>query len=99
MGVSSPARSFRDAVTMRRRMAGSTGVRPMAPSSVSDGPLVRPVDVLHLFVGAALDDLAALHDDDFVRVANRTEPVRNDDRRAAAAPHALVDVHFAEGMR
>ena len=50
-----------------------------------------------LFVRAALHDLAALHDDDLVGVANRAQPVRDDDARAAAAPQALVDVLLGVG--
>src|SRR5205814_9926241 len=43
---------------------------------------------------AALHDRAALHDDDFVAVADRAGAVRDDDRGAAAAAHALVDQHL-----
>ena len=36
-----------------------------------------------LVVGAHLDDAALVHDDDLVGLADRAQPVRDDERRAA----------------
>ena len=60
--------------------------------SVPHQPLVGASDVLHLFVGAALHDLAALHDDDLVGITDGAQAVRDDDARAAATAQAFIDM-------
>src|SRR6185295_18823149 len=91
-GISSPARSAADDVTMRRRGVVSTVWCPTADAgtlteisccwkccSMANQRLVMPRHILHLVMRPALDDLAALHDDDLVGVANRAQTVGDDD--------------------
>src|SRR5690606_41006719 len=63
-------------------------------SSFLDQFGVGAVGVLHLVVRAALHDLAALHDDDLVAVADRRQPVGDDHAGAAAAADRVVDQHL-----
>src|SRR5262249_25635661 len=92
---STPERSVISDDTMRRISVLATVASPDGPvTSVPNQCPVRPVDFLHLFVRAALHDLAALHHDDLVGIADGAEPVRDHDAGAPAAPHAVVDVQL-----
>src|SRR5262252_10781421 len=92
---STPARSAMSDETTRSINVLATVASPEGPvTSMLNQSLVRAVNVLHVVVGAALDDLAVLHHDDLVGVANRAEAVRDDDAGAAAAPQAVVDVQL-----
>ena len=71
---------------------GATGRLRCMCSSALDQPRVRAVDApVSSLVRAALHDLAALQHDDLVAVADRAEPVRDDEAGAAAAAQVIVD--------
>src|SRR6185295_15778089 len=54
---------------------------------------------LELVVGPALDDLAALQDDDLIGVPDGAQPVGGDQACAAAPPEGLVDPAFGRGVQ
>jgi len=52
-----------------------------------------------LFVGTTLDDPPVLEHDNFVAIAYRTEPMRDNDAGAAPAPQVVVDGLFGDRIQ
>src|SRR5690606_11225030 len=83
--------------TIRSRPWASNSAGRLPSSAASgrsalDEPGVGSIRIhLELVVRAALHDLAPLHHDDLVGVADRAEPVGDDKARAAAPAQAVVD--------
>src|SRR5262245_53545282 len=75
--------------TSTRELSGSRMGR--VPPVAVDQPRVRATLLHQLLVRSALDDLALRENDDLVGVADRAQPVGDDQAGAAAPAQALVE--------